>query len=329
MNTSPRGQRLPIVALAVAMMSIAACTSAAATPVPTVRITPGPAVESTPTTPTAPPSAIVAEFDAGGAGWAMTKAGDALWIQVDPPVDAIVRIDVASGSTTPAVPAGWKAKFGPEGLWVVCCDWLARIDPATGEETLRIPMGGAYALADGAVWLANDDGLHRIDATTGIVGEPVGPGISSVCGSSKDMVIAFESAWLACKEGKVVRIDLASGDASEIPTPAGTHTFTVADGAVWVTNYRAGSVSRIDPQTNEVTTIAGAGSGVGITTGDGYVWAATSNGIAKIDPATNSIVREIDLGPGQYYELVWDEGIIWVSTRGSHVLKVDPSKATR
>jgi hypothetical protein len=272
-------------------------------------------------TPKLEPAAIVGEFDAGGDGWAMTKAGGALWIQVDAPVDAIVRIDTATGSTMPAVPLGWKAKSGSEGLWVVCCDWLARVDPATGKETLRIPMGGAFALADGAAWLFNETGLHRIDAKTGTVAKPVGPSSSSVCDAAKDLAIAFGSAWVACKEGKVVRVDVSSGGATTIATGAGSHTFTVADGSVWVTNYKAGSVSRIDPKTNEVTTIDGAGSGVGITSGGGYVWAAASNGIAKIDPATNSIVQEVDLGAGEYYELVWDDGIIWASTRGSHVLK--------
>ena len=256
----------------------------------------------------------------------MTKAGEALWIQVDEPVDAIVRIDIATGSTMPAVPRGWKAKAGPEGLWVVCCDWLSRIDPATGDETLRIPMGGAFALADGAVWLFNEEGLHRVDATTGNVGDPIGPDASTVCDATKDLVIAFGSAWLACKEGHVVRVDIQSGDATTIPTGAGAHTFTVTEAAVWVTNYQAGTVSRIDPTTNEVTTIEGAGSGVGITSGDGFVWASNGAGIAKIDPATNSIVEVVELGGGGYYELVWDNGIIWASTTGPRVLKVDPSK---
>jgi hypothetical protein len=123
--------------------------------------TPAPTIE--PVVTRAPPPAIVGEFDAGGAGWAMTKAGGALWIQVDPPVDAIVRIDVATGSATSAVVAGHGPKSGDEGLWVVGADWLARIDPATGEEMLRVPMGGALALGDGAAWLANESGLHRIN----------------------------------------------------------------------------------------------------------------------------------------------------------------------
>jgi hypothetical protein len=272
---------------------------------------------------TSQPAAILAEFDPGGVGWAMAKAGDALWIQVDSPVDAIVRIDIATGTTSPAVPLGWKAKAGSEGLWVVCCDWLVRVDPATGNEMLRVPMGGAFALGDGAVWLYNDAGLHRIDTETGRAGKPVGPSLSTICGSAKDLAIAFEHAWLACKEGHVVQVDLSSGEATTIPTGAGAHTLAVTEDAIWVTNYQARTVSRIDAATNVVTRVADGGGGVGITSGGGYVWASDAWGIAKIDPDTASVVGRIELGQGYYYELVWDDGIIWVSDSGSRVLKVD------
>ena len=273
-------------------------------------------------------TAIIGNFDAGGAGWGMTKAGGALWIQVDPPVDAIVRIDAETGSAIPAVPGGHKAKSGPEGLWILGGDWLVRVDPATGKESLRVPMGGPFALGEGAVWLINDSGLHRIDPETGAVDKPIALRGESACGAMKDLAVAFESAWGACKEGHVVRIDLGTGAARTIPTAAGAHTFAVTDEGVWVTNYQAGSVSRIDAETNEVTTIAGAGSGVGITTGDGYVWAATPIGIARIDPATATIEDTIAIGLGEYYELVWDDGVIWASTRGNRVLKVDVSSST-
>ena len=154
-------------------------------------------------------------------------------------------------------------------------------------------MGGAFALADGAVWLFNELGLHRIDASDGAIGQPIGPDLATICGDSKDLLVAFDSAWVACKEGKVVRVDLSTGDVTPITTEAGAHTLAITDDAVWVTNYQAGTVSRIDPASNEVTTIAGAGSGVGITVGDGYVWAATPTGIAKIDPQRASIVGTV------------------------------------
>ncbi len=326
----PGGKRRRLAALGLAC-SIAGVLSACSTAPgvapsgetsgsPTSQVTPSRVVAAT-----AAPAAIVGEFDVGGDGWAMAKTEGALWVQVDPPVDAIVRFDIATGSSQPAVPLGWRVKAGSEGLWVVCCDWLVRVDPATGHQTLRVDMGGAFALADGAVWLFNDQGLYRIDAVTGRVNDPVGPGLSTLCESAKDLAVAFGSAWLACKEGKVVRVDLSSGDATTIPTAEGTHTFTLTDDSVWVTNYQAGNVSRIDPASNQTTIIEGAGSGVGITSGGGYVWAAAATGIARIDPATNTILDVIDLGRGEYYELVWDDGIIWASTRGHRVLKVDVS----
>jgi len=256
----------------------------------------------------------------------MTKAGGALWIQVDPPVDAIVRIDAESGVALPIIAGGTKAKSGDEGLWVACCDGIARVDAATGTKVVVVRLDGAFALGEGVVWTLSKEGLGRLDPRTGAaLGKPVGAVDPEQCQSWKDMIVAFGSAWLACKEGKVVRIDVSSGKATSITTESGAHTFAATDAAVWVTNYQANSVSRIDPATNKVTTIVDAGSGVGIASGGGYVWVSVQTGIAKIDPATAEIVGNVYLGPGSYYELVWDEGIIWASTRGSRVLKVDPS----
>jgi hypothetical protein len=314
-----------LAACAVAVPGSTESVPASAIPMATARETAKPAVKSTPTS---PPVAIIGEFDAGGAGWGMTKVGTALWIQVDPPVDAIVRIDAESGVAEPVVSGAIKTRSGAEGVWVACCDGIARVDAATGKELLRVPLDGAFALAEGSVWTLSERGLQRLDPGTGaVVGKPLGSIDPYECQSWKDMAVAFGSAWLACKEGKVVRIDAASGKVTGITTELGAHTFALTDAAVWVTNYQAGSVSRIDPATNQVTTIEGAGSGVGITSGGGHVWASTPRGIAKIDPATAAIVGTVYLGPGAYYELVWDDGIIWASTRGNRVLKIDASKA--
>ena len=72
-----------------------------------------------------------------------------------------------------------------------------------------------------------------------------------------------------------------------------------------------------------VSTIDGIGSSVGITAGGGYVWSADSVGIARIDPASGRIVGHLAVPPGSYYELVWDDGVIWASTRSSRLLKID------
>lgn len=270
----------------------------------------------------------VEELDAGGDGWAMVMSHGALWIQVDPPVDAIVRIDVDSGEAQPAVPGGHSVESGPEGLWVVGEDWLARVDPTTGAEDLRLDIDGEFALAEGSVWVFNKKGLHRIDPASGRIAEPTAREDAPLCYESAGLIVAFDSAWVACKEGKVLRISIPSGEVTAITTDGGSHTLTATSTAVWVSNYLAGTVSRIDPSTDTATTVPGAGAGVGITNGGGFVWASTGLGIAKIDPETGSVVETLDLGNGfgsNLYELVWDSGFIWASTRSSQVLKVDPA----
>jgi hypothetical protein len=299
-----------------------AASADALTAAPTVATPAAPTVAAS----SSSPEAILQVFDVGGKGWGMTTTGDALWIQVDPPVDSIVRVDATTGSTLATAPGGHKPKAGAAGLWVLGPDWLVRLDPASGAEILRVPLGGTFALAEDAVWLLNEEGLHRIDAESGAAADPISSDASAECLERKELVIAFSSAWVACAEGLVVRIDLETGDTTKILTGWGAHTFAVTKDAVWVTNYQIGTISRIDSQTNEVTSIEDAGSGVGITAGDGYIWAAAPRGIAKIDPETRSIVGMVDLGFGQYYELVWDAGVIWASTRGSKILKVDPTK---
>jgi virginiamycin B lyase len=203
---------------------------------------------------------------------------------------------------------------------------VAKVAPASGKELKRIPLGGAFGVSEDAVWLWNDQGLIRIDQKTYAIDDPLGEADIVEYHSPKDVVVAFDSAWVACKDGHVIRLDLETGSATDIKTAPGAHTFAVAFGSVWVTNYDAGSVSRIDPVTNTTVEIEGAGSGIGITSGDGYIWAAAREGIAKIDPASNAIVGMVDLGRGEYYELIWDDGHIWASTRTSRVLEIDPSK---
>lgn len=297
-------------------------------PAATARVTPRPVgsrATLAPWTPSPRPAAILGEFEVGGFGWAMSEAAGALWIQVDPPVDAIVRLDTATGSSAAAVKGGRTSRSGDEGLWVGGPDWLVRIDPTTGEELLRVDMAGAFDLDAGAVWMLSEERLYRIDATSGAVGPPIGRVTEEACARMSSLVVAFGSVWLSCRAtGGVVRMDPSTGATTSIKTAQGAHTFTVTDEAVWVTNYADGSVSRIDPRSNTATTVRGVGTGVGITSGGGFVWASTAEGIAKLDSTTGEILGVVDLGPGQYYELVWDDGVIWASTRTRLVLKVDP-----
>jgi YVTN family beta-propeller protein len=73
----------------------------------------------------------------------------------------------------------------------------------------------------------------------------------------------------------VTRIDAASGSTTTIPVGDGPSAIAVGAGAVWVVNRDDATVSRIDPETNEVVaTIALAHRPAGIAVSDDTVWVA-------------------------------------------------------
>ena len=74
-------------------------------------------------------------------------------------------------------------------------------------------------------------------------------------------------------DDQVTRIDDVTGP-TVIHVGNGPLDLTVGVGAVWVTNTLDGTVSRIDPQTNEVTEIRVGSSPEGVAVGDGSVWVA-------------------------------------------------------
>lgn len=279
--------------------------------------------------PTVPNVAVTPEvLDVGGPGWAMALAHRSLWIQVDPPIDAISRLDLETGRAKPMVPGGHFARFGAEGLWVVGEDWLALIDPRTGKKLRQVALDGNIALGAGAVWVYNSEGLHRVDPADESVAAPIATDAPGLCQDPAGLLVAFDSAWVACKEGKVVRMDLkGAAESVAIETDLGSHTLAAGDDAVWVANYEAGTVSRIHSTTQEVTTVPEAGVGVGIAVGGGSVWTSSFSGIVEIDPRSAAVVRKLDLGSAygdNLYELIWDRGALWASTRSSEVLKIRP-----
>jgi YVTN family beta-propeller protein len=74
-------------------------------------------------------------------------------------------------------------------------------------------------------------------------------------------------------DDSVSRIDARSGSVRTIPVENGPIGIAFGEGAVWVANSAAGTVSRIDPETNEVVaTIAVGNRPVGIAVGASNVW---------------------------------------------------------
>ena len=260
---------------------------------------------------TAGPQAI----DLGGAAWSTVYGFGGTWIQVDPPVDQLVKVDAETGTVTMTVDGGTAAAIGTDAVWVtVGGQETQKIDPETGEVLLTVTTPSAFYVAVGAgsVWVPTTDGVARIDPDTGDIVATI-----PIAGDMTDLAADDAGVWVTDKgAGLVRRIDPATNVVvAEIPTGAGAHDLAIDGSGVWVTNYSDGTVSRIDAATNEVVaTIEGVGSGVGIDAGGDAIWVSTQGlGISRIDPETNEVVRVAELD-GWSYGVAYGDGELWVSS---------------
>jgi virginiamycin B lyase len=127
----------------------------------------------------------------------------------------------------------------------------------------------------------------------------------------------------------VVRIDPATGKVAG-GTTVGTQPINIAfgEGSVWVANFGARTVQRIDPKSNEASPAFGGlnGNPTGMAVGGGFAWVTSSfNGtLTKIDPSTN-LAQPVDIGVGGK-AVAFGEGSVWVANdvKGT-VLRIDPT----
>jgi virginiamycin B lyase len=273
------------------------------------------------------PNGVTAAIATDGDVWGLTAERGALWVQVDRPVDAVVRIDTETHEITDRVEGGTNTAFDGESVWVARGQEVVRLDADSREIVATIPAAGSYiAVGEGAAWVS--PGLTRIDPRTNkaVARIPI-----PTCAQSKEVKAGLGSVWVACREsGTVLRVDPRTNKVvATIPTDGGPHSIAFTAGAVWVTNVDGNTVSRISPDGNKVVaSIKEVGEGVGIAAGMGYVWAASGSGIARIDPKTNTITGKLDPGSvGRvYYGIDIVDRALWVSTVDQRqVLRLDPA----
>ena len=237
-----------------------------------------------------------------------------VWVQVDPPVDQIVKVDDVSGAVTMTIDAGRGVAIGEDAVWVAVGGGETRkIDPVTGDVLLTVatPDANYLTIGAGAVWVPSETGVSRLDPVTGATTAAIALDLGVT-----DLEASDDAVWVTHKgEGMVSRIDTATNAVvATIQTGAGAHDVAIDEHGVWVTNYQANTVSRIDPATNTVVaTIEGVGSGVGITTGNGAIFASTRDGgIFRIDPATNAAERLLTVD-GWPYGLAYGAEELWAT----------------
>ncbi len=137
---------------------------------------------------------------------------------------------------------------------------------------------------------------------------------TSVGGTPPPTVVAANSVGAISPGGDGIR--------AVVPLGTSPQALAAGKGAVWVTNYEAGTVSRIDVATRAVVDTIPVGTvPTGIAVGAGIVWVANNTGqsVSMIDPAVNRVVRTIPLG-GPPNAIAVGEGSVWVANTDSRTL---------
>jgi hypothetical protein len=269
-------------------------------------------------------------------------------------VAAALLLSTLAGAATGAtrVAAGkvpsWQPGRPPSGLgfgfgsaWIKG-GTLLRIDPRTnrkvGTLVVRGDAGWPVAVGD-SLWLSNAGEITKVDpATNQVVGK------IAVDTSTRDsMAYGFGSLWIATREGRLLRVDLATAKVVadvRVQGPADwSPQIATGLGSVWVASGDEHAVIRVDPETNEVAATIGGISKIYslLTVGVGFdsVWAhasaaASGRGILyRIDPATGKVVSALTTSRrvGDPYggtNIAIGGGSIWTANGNGTVSRISP-----
>jgi streptogramin lyase len=345
--TSVRSRGIVVVAALVT----AACATAVPVPTPPSHapttppsLAPTSHPTSAPTNAAVPPDSVVAidpatgriveVISVGADPLLLRVAGQRIWT-LDLGPGTLSRIDPATSERSVVTLDGEAVGIAADGddLWVAVNErFLARLDGATGAVKTSLELAddpifalrdaGFLAVADGVAWLtvpvlgqsSAPHSLWRIDLDGGTVTaryplprDPLSP------------VVAFGAVWVpALGSRSLVRIDLATGDATEIRLDDLPLSIVAGADVLWVALEQTRTVVRLDPADGSVVAgIAVDSRARGVAVGGGAVWVATEGGLVMVDPSSNAVTRRIPLvdetrGRGGIGVAYLDERV-WVS----------------
>lgn len=260
-----------------------------------------------------PGIARVIELDRWSYGIAATE--DALWVEGD---FTLHHLDGATGASLGTL-EGWQPRISQGSLWYVRGDDVVLADAATGHErrTWSPPLIGT-TVDKGVLWTSDEGSgvLSAIDLRSGKVRHEVELPLGEV-----KWIEAWQGmVWIVIdgSGGVIVRVDPETGKVvDELDAGSRPHSVATAFGSLWVTDHGSPNLYRFAADGSLEATIAGPGINVGITATEDAIWAAGGSGVHEIEPATNTILRTIELGPGDWYGLAASAGNLWLTTGGA------------
>jgi ABC-type branched-subunit amino acid transport system substrate-binding protein/predicted Ser/Thr protein kinase len=246
---------------------------------------------------------ITDTFESGGQPGELAAGEGALWagnVGGRDIVNAIVsvsRIDPDAGEVTRTVklPGGGQGVLptaglpriavGPGAVWAINPDGsVSRIDPETGRIVARIELDRpalTIAAGDEGVWFLSTDNprgpaVTSIDPRRNRQGKSVEVGTGFLWG----VAVGGGSVWATAQtEGLLWRIEPGPEPITRtIDVGPGATYVSFGEGSPWVGNYVDGSVSRIDPETNELAAKTAVGTPQALAVGEGAAWVSVAGG---------------------------------------------------
>jgi YVTN family beta-propeller protein len=217
--------------------------------------------------------------------------------------NTVVPIDARSGGVHGAIPlsreqdaSAYAVATGAGSLWASSGARLVQIDPLTGTIVEGRNVGHRHPLSgccfsihdldfgDGAIWLADaSEVLARVSPHGGRLTGSTQLGVIPVA-----VKVGYGAVWVGVPDPNrpalaLWRVDPGTVRVTQTITIGRANTYlasldvALGAGSVWVTNYQAGTLVRVDPTTLDVIATIKIGSHpYGITVGAGRVWVTVS-----------------------------------------------------
>jgi class 3 adenylate cyclase/ABC-type transport system substrate-binding protein/streptogramin lyase len=217
------------------------------------------------------------------AGWA--AGGGAVWV-VDADAPAVIRVDAQYGTTTrlrlPRVddgtrPAGDGIAYGAGSIWVGQGQRVLRLDPSSGRVERSIPapqlfaVRTAMAFGDGVLYVANqvNGDFFKVDPASNSVQwqSHLHPWLSSLLAAGGSLWVTVDS------DAGVYRFNASDGSQTGfVHTGEGSGGIAWDDGTLWVSNWRGGTVTKVDPVGMRGHSFPTGNAPNGVAALDGRLW---------------------------------------------------------